>query len=125
MSNALYFAAFLAMMVGIVHSGLGERYLLIRLFKHECFPKIFKRTEFAAHTIRFAWHITSIAWWGFAAILIQLAQGSVSNRGIAQAIGVTFVATGLVALVGSKAKHLAWPVFLLIGAIAFYAAMTV
>jgi hypothetical protein len=108
-----------------VHSVLGERYLLTRLFKHECFPKIFKKTEFAARTIRFAWHITSIAWWGFAAILIQFAQGSASMPGIAQAIAVTFIATGLVALIASRAKHLAWPVFLAIGAIAFYASMTI
>lgn len=122
MPNALYLAAFFAIMLGIVHSVLGERYLLRRLFKHECFPKIFKKAEFASRTIRFAWHITSIAWWGFAALLIQLAQGTISTHYVAQTLGFTFVASGLAALIGSRAKHLAWPIFLAIGAIAFYAA---
>lgn len=122
MSIALYIAAFLAVLVGVAHSYLGECYILIRLFRHKDLPKLFGGTEFTTRTLRFAWHITTIAWWGLAAILFQVALGNVSTSSVAFAIGITFVATGIVTLAISRAKHLAWPVFLLIGCIALYAA---
>ena len=55
MQTALYFAAFLVVAVGIAHSYLGERYILIRLFRHEDLPKLFGSTEFTILTLRFAW----------------------------------------------------------------------
>lgn len=122
MPIALSIAAILAVIVGIAHSYLGERYILIRLFRFERLPKLFGGTEFTIRTLRFAWHITTIAWWGFAAILIQLARGTVSTSSVAFAIGITFVATGIVTLVISKAKHLAWPIFMFIGCVSLYAA---
>ncbi len=122
MTSALYVAAFLAIIVGIAHSFLGERYILIRLFRNEELPRLFGGTEFTTRTLRFAWHITTVAWWGFAAILIQLAQNTVSTSSVAFAIGITFAVTGIVTLAISRARHLAWPVFLFIGCIALYAA---
>ncbi|MGQ3053798.1 MAG: hypothetical protein ACT6S0_18630 [Roseateles sp.] len=121
MAAALYVAAVLALLVGIAHSVLGERYILIRLFRRDGLPKLFGGTEFTARTLRFAWHVTTIAWWGFAAVLVQLAQGSLTASSVAFAIGITFSATGLVTLTASRGKHLAWPVFLAIGGIALYA----
>ncbi len=123
MSNTLLFiAAFLAVAIGIAHSVLGELYLLIPLFRHDHFPKFLGSTEFATRTLRFAWHITTIAWLGFAAILVQLALGSISASGVALVVGITFVSTGIVTFAVSRAKHLAWPVFLVIGCVALYVA---
>jgi len=124
MSIALYIAAFLLVMTGVAHSVLGERYILIRLFRRNDLPKLFGGTAFTTRTLRFAWHITSIAWFGFAAILFQIAQGAVSLRRVAVVIGITFCSTGIVTLAASRARHLAWPVFLLIGCIALFAAAT-
>lgn len=62
--------------VGVVHSVLGERYILVRLFRRTDLPKLFGDTTFTTRTLRFAWHITTVAWWGFAAILLMLAQQS-------------------------------------------------
>lgn len=120
MAAALYLAAGLAVLVGIAHSVLGERYILMRLFRREGLPKLFGGTEFTTRTLRFAWHVTTIAWWGFAALLVQLAQGSLTASSVALAIGVTFMATGLVTLIASGGRHLAWSVFLAIGGIALY-----
>ncbi|MFZ1375455.1 MAG: hypothetical protein WAS25_02555 [Geothrix sp.] len=117
MSIALYIAAFLLISVGVAHSYLGERYILIRLFRREDLPKLFGGTQFTTRTLRFAWHITTIAWWGFAAILLHLAQGSISRQVVAFAIGTTFLTTGLVTLTASRGRHLAWPVFIAIGII--------
>lgn len=122
MTVALYIATFLTVAVGITHSVLGERYILIRLFRRDNLPKLLGGTEFTTRTLRFAWHVTSIAWWGFAAILFQLAGGGVSSRGIASVVGVTFCTTGLIVLVASRARHLSWPVFLFIGCVGLLAA---
>lgn len=123
MTITLYLAAFVAAAAGIAHSVLGERYILMRLFRRGGLPKLFGGTEFTARTLRFAWHITSVAWWGFAAVLVQLAQASVSQRGIALVVGVTYCVTAAIALVASRAKHLSWPLFLFVGCVALYAAV--
>lgn len=124
MSIALCIAAFLLSLVGVAHSYLGERYILIRLFRREDLPKLFGGTQFTIRTLRFAWHLTTIAWWGFAGLLLHLAGGAISRHVVATTIGITFLATGLVTLAASRGKHLAWPVFLLIGIISLCAGAT-
>ena len=124
MTIALYVAASLATALGLFHSILGERYILVRLFRREDLPKLFGGSEFTIRTLRFAWHLTTIAVWGFAALLILLARGSASAANVAAAIGVTFVACGLLTLVLSKARHLAWVVLLAIGCVALIAGAT-
>jgi hypothetical protein len=116
----LYMAAFLGFSVGAIHSILGERYILIRLFKRSGLPKIFGDTEFTIRTIRFAWHITTIAWWGFAALLFQLARGTLSQNSVARVVGMTFLTTAIITFAFSRARHLAWIVFLFIGCTALY-----
>lgn len=121
MEFALYFAAFLAVAIGVAHSWLGERYILMRLFRRGDLPKLFGGSEFTTRTLRFAWHITSIAWLGFAAILVLLAEQQPTAEAIGIIIGVTFLIHSLVTLVASKGRHLAWPVFLAIGVLSIYA----
>ncbi len=41
MTTLLYIAAFLTFAIGVVHSILGERYILIRLFRRDNLPKLF------------------------------------------------------------------------------------
>ncbi len=123
MEILLYIAAFLALAIGIAHSYLGERYILIRLFRRDDLPKLFGSTEFTTRTLRFAWHLTSVAWWGFAAILILLAKQSVTPRAIGLVIGCTFLVHFAIALFASGGKHLSWPIFLAIGILVIYATM--
>lgn len=124
MTTLLYTAAFLTFAIGIVHSVLGERYILIRLFRRNNLPKIFGGTEFTTLTLRFAWHITTIAWWGFAAILVMLAEQSFTFSNLSMVLAVTFLATGAIALVASRGRHLSWVIFLFIGSVGLYAATT-
>ena len=121
MSLALSLAAFLLVAIGLAHSYLGERYLLVRLLRRGDLPRLLGSVEFTAQVLRFAWHITTVAWWGFAAILLHLARGPLSAQVVAALIGLTFVTTGLIALIGSRGRHLSWPIFLLIGALALWA----
>ena len=115
MNTSLLIAAVLAVLLGVTHSYLGERYILIRLFRRGDLPRLFGGVEFTQQTLRFAWHLTSVAWVGFAGLLATLAsspQGT--GRTQAQVISVTFALSGALALIGSKGRHLSWIVFLAI-----------
>jgi len=120
-NTLLLLAAFVIAAVGIAHSYLGERYILIRLFKRSDLPQLFGSQQFTTQTLRFAWHLTTVAWWGFAALLYQLAEGSVSNRSVAMVVAVTALASFLVSFIGSRGRHLAWLAFLAVGIVALYA----
>ncbi len=123
--NALfYIAAFLAIAVGCAHSILGEWYILIPLFLRNDLPKLFGGIEFTTRTLRFAWHITTAAWWGFAAILVLLARQFVSRQSLSLVVAITFLLTAAITLVILRGRHLAWPVFLFIGSVCMYAAVT-
>ncbi len=123
MNTLLLISALLLMLIGVAHSYLGERYILIRLFKRGNLPKTFGGEEFTRRTLRFAWHITSIAWWGFAAILVLLANQALNFKNIAMTISITFLLTFATVLIGSKGKHWAWIVFLVVGGVCQYAAI--
>ena len=114
----LQLAAALVFLLGLAHSVLGERYILVRLFRRDNLPKLFGGTEFTTRTLRFAWHITTILWWGFAVLLWQLASGPVSTSFILKVIGFTSIAAGLLPLIITRGKHLSWVVLFVIGAIA-------
>ena len=123
MTPALLVAAFLALLVGVAHSYLGERYILIRLFRRQDLPRLFGSDWFTRRTLRFAWHLTSIAWWGFAAILLAAASSSGAHfrEKTLMAIAATFLASAAITAGASRGRHLAWIVFLAIAVLAFLA----
>lgn len=122
MKALLAIAASLAVLLAAAHSYLGERYILVRLFRRDNLPKLFGDTTFTRHTLRFAWHITSVAWLGFAALLGTLPPlGAGTPQAQLRVISVTFGVSGLVTLLGSRARHLAWIVFLAIAALVWIA----
>ena len=121
MTILLYIAAALTIAIGIAHSWLGERYVLTRLFRRGNLPQLFGGEEFTRNTLRFAWHVTSIAWWGFGAILILMAGGPPAPQVLGLIIGGTFLVHFAITLIASRGKHLAWPVFLAIGVLTIYA----
>ena len=110
-------AAALASAVGVGHSYLGERFILTRLFRRADLPALFGSDVFTKRTLRFAWHLTSIAWWGSAALFVVLSRGSV-RQGV-QVLSIMFFASALVALVASRGRHLVWILFAAIAAAAW------
>ena len=116
-----YSAALTLFVIGLAHSYLGERYILIRLFKRDNLPKLFGNSEFTKNTLRFAWHLTTITWWGFAAILLHLASPNISKTYISWVIAITFLAHFSISIIGSKAKHFSWIFFLLVSVFVLYA----
>ena len=109
-------AAVLVVGIGIAHSWLGERYILMRLFRRQNMPHLFGSDDFTKRTLRFAWHITTVAWFGAAALLSILASYPIddSARMLSRVIAATFLVSSIVALLGSRGRHLSWVVFLLI-----------
>ncbi len=114
----LYLAAVLALALGIAHSVLGEKYILIRLFRRDDLPRLFGSADFTIRTLRFAWHLTTIAWSGFAALLIVQTQEDLAGATL-RIVGGTFLISGLLTLIASRGKHLAWVVMFCIGGIAW------
>jgi hypothetical protein len=113
-----WIGALLAFGIGVAHSYLGERYILIRLFRRPDLPPLFGSDWFTRRTLRFAWHLTSVAWWGLGAALLLGASGS-SMSTVGAAIAITFAVSALVTAIGSHGRHLAWIVFLAIAAAAW------
>lgn len=112
--------------VGLAHSVLGERYVLVRLMRRDL-PKLFGTDAFTKRTLRFAWHLTTIAWWGFAAQMAwatgTLGRGAGQDPAAAllQPIAWTFLVSAIVSAAASRGRHLAWIVFAAIAACAWLA----
>jgi hypothetical protein len=115
-------AAALVVALGLVHSLLGERYILIRLFRRADLPKLFGSDRFTRHTLRFAWHLTTVVWYGVAALLLALARpGAAPTRSdLGALVAFTALASAAVSLVGSRARHPAWLVFLAVAALSWF-----
>lgn len=128
MSPWLAAGAVLAFGVGLAHSVLGERYILMRLMRRDL-PKLFGADAFTKRTLRFAWHLTTIAWWGFAAQMAWAAgalgggagQDAAARAALLQPIAWTFLATAAITAAASRGRHLAWIVFAAIAACAWLA----
>jgi hypothetical protein len=122
MNTLLLAAACLILLVGAAHSYLGERYIFVRLFRRTDLPKLFGSDLFTRRTLRFAWHLTTVSWWGLAALLAVTAasrSGTVSLGEIGAVLGATSLVSAVVAFVGSRGKHLSWIAFLAIAALAW------
>ena len=121
MRISLLIAAGLATLLAAAHSYLGERYILIRLFRRDNLPKVLGGVEFTKRTLRFAWHITSVAWLGLASLIVVLASAPDATQ-VAQArlIAGVFGLSGMAALLGSRGRHLSWVVFFAIAALVWF-----
>lgn len=117
----LHVAAILIFLLGLAHSILGERYILVRLLRRNNIPELFGGTAFTTRTLRFAWHLTTIAWWGTAVLLYQAGGGTLTIKSTLSVVGYTLALSGLLPLVITRGKHLSWIVLFEAGAIALWA----
>lgn len=109
-------------MVGLAaaHSWLGERVLLGPLLAPEARAGLLAKSGFARRVLRFAWHLTSIAFIGLGAPLAVYAFAEIdpTARLALRLVGASLIVMGLTVLATSRGRHLAWPFFLGAGAIA-------
>jgi len=113
----LNFAAIILLLLGIAHSYLGEKYILIRLFKKTNIPHLYGSEDFTKNTLRFAWHITTFAWLGIA---VMLAFETKPSNLLLYTTSVVFLVSGLVSVYFSKGKHFSWICFLAISLLTFF-----
>lgn len=106
--------------LGIAHSVLGERYIIGWLLQHDL-PRLLGGTEFAAGTIRFAWHITTVLALGVAVILGLIAAAH-DQSALVSAIGWTLIACGILPVYFTRGRHLSWVVFFAAGALCLVSA---
>jgi hypothetical protein len=106
-------AAALTVLLALAHSYLGERYILIRLFRRDNLPKLAGSAEFTKQTLRMAWHIMTVLALGFAALLMK--------TDLRVTIAVTMALCGVLGLVFTRGKHLSWIVFFAIAALTWLA----
>jgi hypothetical protein len=120
---ALWFAAVLVVGVSVVHSWLGEVRIISPLLALEPRQGVL-RSAFTRQVIRYAWHLTSLAWSGMGAALAALAfmPPSPAGRIAVLVIAVTFLLHGVIVLAISRGRHLAWPIFLVIATLCVFAA---
>jgi hypothetical protein len=109
-------AAVLTIAVGLAHSILGEQRLIGPLLDPDRRQGLLAKNQFSRGVLRFAWHLTTLAWWGFAAIFAVLSTVPLAGHDsiILAVSAIMFGLTGLIALITSRGRHLSWPVFLAI-----------
>jgi len=111
--------------IGLAHSYLGERYILIRLFRRTNLPHLFGSDDFTKRTLRFVWHVTTIAWWGLGAVMVVYATSQDDRSGSAAlaTIALTFIIIAAITLVHTRGRHLSWVVFLVIAVLCWFGSL--
>jgi hypothetical protein len=118
----LIISALLLIFIGLVHSYLGEKHILTRLFKREL-PKLFGSDVFTNQVIRFAWHLTTVAWFGVAAIFVSLSSGSPDFfKTSLYIISFVFLISGAMSFGYTKGRHYSYIVFWAVAVICGHAA---
>lgn len=112
-------ASIILILIGVAHSYLGERYILIRLFKRDSIPHLFGSDNFTKGTLRFCWHVLSVAVFGFAAILSNKSSHDALTLYI---VGCVFLISALLAIFYTEGKHLSWVAFLIVSLTCFWEA---
>jgi hypothetical protein len=110
MQDGMLITALCLTVLAIFHSYLGERYLLQPLLRWPNFPRLAIGEPFAKGTLRFAWHLTSLAWLALAAMAIR---GECSRVLLA----IMLALSGILAHAFTRGRHAAWAVFI-VGAVA-------
>jgi len=102
-----------------VHSVPGETMLLRPVLKLDL-PEFLGTSWMAARTLRMAWHLTSVAWLGFAGILAALAMPATDlATAVPWIIAGTCVVMAALSLVVTRGRH----VFSWVGSVLVVAAI--
>jgi hypothetical protein len=124
MNAALLFAGTVAIALGLAHSYMGERQILISLLRRsELTPHALRRRHL--HSLRGAWHFFTIMVWTAAGLLFALATADLEG-GTQIAVRVVagyFAAFAVVVLVLSRGRHFAWLLGSVIAASAWWATL--
>jgi len=124
MNVILLVAGFLSALIGIAHSVLGEKLVLGPLFRRGDLPRLLGSTTFARQTLRFTWHLTTVLLVGIGAAVIGLSMAPLDPQAACtiQVLAITFAVCSLLSLIGARARHFSWWVFLIIAVLLWFGA---
>lgn len=116
MNAYLLTASLLIVATAVVHSVLGELWIIGKLDPRGL-PALRGSRAATRRTLRFTWHVTSVLGLGIAAVVLYLASVerlTAEQTAVLRVISVTLFASFLVAIVGSRGRHPSWLVFLIV-----------
>lgn len=111
MNTFLFAAGVLSIVVGLIHSILGEVLIFKKLRVDSLIPTMAKEPlrERNIRILWATWHLASIFGWAIGAILIKLAGLDLAvSDAIVQYIAFSMFAAGVLVLIATKAKHPGW-----------------
>jgi len=114
MNILLFSAGVVAVVVGLVHSVLGELLIFKKLRNGTVVPTIGKPLlkERNVRILWATWHIVTIFGWAFGAILIYLSTGSVeidsTIKLFLNLVACSMLVSSVLVLFATKAKHPGW-----------------
>ena len=104
----------MTVVVGLVHSVLGEQ----RLFRHlRCAGRMVPTEggaslrESQVRILWASWHLVTLLSWGLAAVMVWLAKPgaqTASTGRIEFVLALTFALAGLLVLISNRGRHPAW-----------------
>jgi hypothetical protein len=110
----------LCVLIGLAHSYLGEAKILMPMYAQYKLPVLRGSDRATKNVMRFAWHLTSVAWWGLGAILFVIASPAPNPLAcILRVISITFAIHAIVTAASSRGRHYAWIVFTAIAVLAW------
>lgn len=122
-NDFLLVAAVVVAFIGCVHSYLGERLVFPRLFALPDLPLLRRDRTYTENVLRYAWHVTSVAWWSASAMLVAFWWGAGDARHTSLLIiAAMLLLTGLIILSTCGRRHPAWPLLLIAAAATWYGA---
>ena len=116
MNTYLVISGILSILLSIAHTIIGEILILIPMQNAEGIPAVRGSTRTTKRTLRFTWHITSALGIGIGFLLFHYAKFTeltLDHVYVLRILSLTFLASFVVSVVGSRARHPSWIVFLI------------
>jgi len=123
MNLTLAAAGILAIIVGIIHSVLGEKLIFKHLREDSVVPTK-PAPPLRQRNIRIlwaTWHMASVFGWTYAAVLLYMAVKPESvNSVFVQFIAASMFLSSALVLIATKAKHPGWIGLLIVGLLCWF-----
>lgn len=113
MQTYTFLAALLTLVVGVVHSVLGERLIFSRLRNKGVVPTVGEPLLLERHVriLWASWHIVTVFGWALGAILFRIAFPSVEpvlHAFVENTIIVSMLAGSFLVLIATRGRHPGW-----------------
>ncbi|MEO7431675.1 MAG: hypothetical protein ABIR62_06550 [Dokdonella sp.] len=113
MDNYLVWAAVLAVLIGLVHSALGEILIFRKLRSGSLIPSrgAPPLSERHIRILWATWHVVTVFGFALAAVLFQLGSATTvasARATVLTATGVAFLMASIVVLIGTHGRHPGW-----------------